>query len=70
MKSLFVYVPEDLYERFKIKVIKDKTTIKEATLTLLGIYVGEGKNDENDRAIEVEKEDTRRNVKSDEEKGK
>lgn len=44
MKSLFVYVPDDLYERFKIQVIKDKTTIKEATLSLLMLYVREVKN--------------------------
>lgn len=56
MKSLFVYVPDDLYGRFKIQVIKDGTTIKEATLTLLKLYVEEGKNDENDRGTKAEEE--------------
>lgn len=50
MKSLFVWVPDDLYAKFKIQLIKDDTTIKEATLAWMELYVGEGKNDQNSRS--------------------
>jgi len=56
MKSLFVWVPDDLYAKFKIQLIKDKTTIKEATLVWMELYVGEGKNDKNSRSRKDEKD--------------
>ena len=56
MKSLFVWVPDDLYSKFKIQLIKDNTTIKEATLVWMELYVGEGKNDHNSRSRKDEKD--------------
>jgi len=41
MKSIFVYVPDDLHTKFKTKVTEEKTTIKEMILSFLTLYVGE-----------------------------
>ena len=55
MKSIFVYVPDDLHTKFKMRVIEDKTTIKETVLSFISLYVGEDKNGEKQK-IEAKKD--------------
>jgi hypothetical protein len=54
MKSLFVYVPDELYAKFRMKVIEERTTIKEIILRFLSLYIDEEKNDKKQKG-EVKK---------------
>lgn len=44
MKSLFVWFPDELHEKFRIKLIKEGKTIKEVILSFASLYVGEEDN--------------------------
>jgi hypothetical protein len=46
MKSIFVFVPDELHTKFKIKVMKEMSTIKEIILSFITLYVGEEENGE------------------------
>ena len=46
MKSIFVFVPDDLHTKFKMRIIEEKTTIKEVILSFLTLYAGDEKNGE------------------------
>lgn len=45
MKNLCVYIPDDLFKKFKIQIAKDNTTIKAAVLGFLNVYTQEVEND-------------------------
>lgn len=45
MKSIFVFVPDELHMKFKMKIIEEKTTIKDTILSFLALYVKEEKNE-------------------------
>lgn len=51
MKTLFIYVPDDLHRQFKIKAIRQGTTQKEIILSFLRLYVTE---DENEKSKKTE----------------
>jgi len=61
MKSIFVFVPDDLHMKFKMKIIEDKTTIKETILSFLTLYVGEEKREQKQK--EEPKKDSKKNKK-------
>ena len=59
MKSIFVFVPDDLHSRFKMKIIEDGTTIKETILSFISEYVKEEKNADKSK----NKKDSQKNKK-------
>ena len=61
MKTLFVYVPDDLHEKFKIKIIKEKTTMKDVILTFLSLYASEDKIEKTKK--QEPKKDNKKNEK-------
>jgi hypothetical protein len=60
MKSIFVFVPDELHIKFKMKVIEDGTTIKEVILSFLTLYVGDEKNGKKQKET---KKDSEKNKK-------
>jgi hypothetical protein len=55
MKTLFVWVPDDLHSKFKTKVARLGTTAKAVVLSFLRLYVSAGE-DEKRQNIEPEKD--------------
>lgn len=55
MKSIFVFVPDDLHTKFKMKLIEEGATIKETILSFISLYVSEEKNADKQKG-EIEKD--------------